>query len=96
MPEHPMQPLVKDDGVVRFYPNAIVRFLLDWATPRGMSLNELAIMPFSDADREQFAQLIGYSLSGFGELRYVRDETYAEAARTAVLMGCEHKLRGKQ
>jgi len=30
---------------------------------------------FSQEDREQFAQLIGYSLSGFGELSYVSDET---------------------
>ena len=34
-------------------------------------------------DREQFAQLTGYSLSGFGELSYVRMETYAAAALMA-------------
>jgi hypothetical protein len=33
-------------------------------------MNDLALMPFSNEDREQFAQLIGYSVSGFGELPY--------------------------
>lgn len=76
----PLQPLYRDaDGVVRFRENAVVRFLLDWASARGMGLNELALMPFDAADREQFAQLVGYSLSGFGELSYVTDETYARA-----------------
>ncbi|HEY9661654.1 MAG TPA: hypothetical protein V6C65_24625, partial [Allocoleopsis sp.] len=31
----------------------------------------------------QFAQLIGYSLSGFGDLSYVSDETYAAASSMA-------------
>jgi hypothetical protein len=79
--EHPMQPLIKDpEGVIRFRKNMIVRFLLDngpW------DLNKLAQMPFSNEDRQQFAQLIGYSLSGYGELPYVDDEAYerAEVAR---------------
>jgi hypothetical protein len=42
-------------------------------------MNSLAEHDFSPEDREQFAQLIGYSLSGFGELSYVSDETYAAA-----------------
>ena len=75
--KHPVQPLKKDnDGVLRFKKNNIVRFLLD-AGP--FDLNKLALMPFSDEDREQFAQLIGYSLSGFGDLDYVSDETYDKA-----------------
>lgn len=81
--QQPMQPLVRDaDGVIRFQQNAIVRFLLDWASPKGMSLNDLALIPFSEDDRAQFAQLIGYSLSGYGELSYVSDESWtaAEAA----------------
>jgi hypothetical protein len=36
-------------------------------------MNRLALLPFSDADREQFAQLIGYSVGGFNELSYVSD-----------------------
>jgi hypothetical protein len=54
-----------------------VRTLLDSARP--LDLNDLAIMDFSVEDREQFAQLIGYSLSGFGDLSYVRSDTYAAA-----------------
>ena len=79
MAEHPVQPLIVDpDGVVRFKSNAIVRYLLD-ACP--FDLNKLAVMPFSDEDREQLAQLIGYSLCGFSELSYVRDEMYEKASK---------------
>ena len=79
--EHPLQSLVRDpDGVIRFRKNTIVCFLLEngpW------DLNKLARIPFSNEDRQQFAQLIGYSLSGYGELPYVDDEAYemAEVAR---------------
>lgn len=78
--QHPVQPLEKDrQGTLRFKANAIVKFLLD-AGPHGM--NVLAMMPFSDEDRCQFAQLIGYSLGGYSELSYVSDEEYDRAAAT--------------
>ena len=74
---HPNQPLVDDFGVVRFKPNKIVRFLLH-AGP--FDMNKLALMPWLDEDRAQFAQLIGYSLGGFSELTsYVSDEKYESA-----------------
>lgn len=80
----PIQPVYRDEqGVVRFRANAVVSFLYQWASARGMGLNELALMPFDAADREQFAQLIGYSVSGFGDLSYVSDETYARATAAA-------------
>lgn len=67
-PAHPQQPIVTDDsGTARFKENAIVRFLLDDG-PNDM--NRLARMPFSAEDRRQFAQLIGYSVSGYEELSY--------------------------
>jgi hypothetical protein len=66
-----MQPLVKVDKVIRFKANKIVRALLDFASARGMSLNEIAGMEFSQDDRCQLAQLIGYSISGYHELSYV-------------------------
>lgn len=70
---HSLQQIERaSDGVVRFRQNAIVRFLLD-AGP--FDLHKLAFMQFSDDDREQFAQLIGYSVSGFGELSYANPET---------------------
>lgn len=84
-PRHPIQPLFEDQhGRTRFKSNTIVQHLLDWATERGMGLNELARMPFSDEDRQQFAQLIGYSLDGYGELSgYVDDDAYNAAANMA-------------
>lgn len=83
--KHPIQPLAKDeDGTLRFLKNKIVCDLLDFATPRGLGLNEMASRDYSDEDRQQFAQLIGYSLSGYGELRgYVNDEDYYAAAKMA-------------
>jgi GMP synthase PP-ATPase subunit len=79
MPQQPLQPLYKDaQGVVRFRANAIVQFLLENGPH---DLNSLAARNFSPEDQEQFAQLIGYSLGGFGDLSYVRTETYTMALR---------------
>lgn len=71
---------------VRFQENKVVRFLYDWASSRGMSMNELSLVPFPAGDREQFAQLIGYSLCGFSELIYVRDATYERAIERAKIL----------
>lgn len=68
MDSHPTQPTISDsDGTLRFKRNEIVAFLLD-AGP--FDMNILARMNFSDEDRRQFAQLIGYSVSGYSELPY--------------------------
>lgn len=74
---HPIQPLMTDHkGVVRFKANAIVRFLLD----RGpFNMNDIAVEDFDSEDREQFAQLIGYSHSGAGDLSYVSDGVWYAA-----------------
>jgi hypothetical protein len=74
MSKHPIQPLIFDEhNVLRFKVNAIVRHLLDHG---GIDLNALARMDFSREDREHFAQLIGYSYTGFGDLSFVSDATY--------------------
>lgn len=80
-----MQPVViAPDGYIRFQGNALVRHLLDEATAgRKCDLNDLAMVEAPRSDREQFAQLIGYSLSGFSELSYVRDATYDRAVKRA-------------
>lgn len=66
---HPIQPLQLDDkGVLRFKKNAIVEHLLDNG---GIDMNDLARKDFCREDREQFAQLVGYSLSGYADLWYV-------------------------
>ena len=70
--KHPIQPIYLDeDGTARFKENKIVRFLLE-AGPYNM--NTLALMPFNNEDREHFAQLIGYSVSGFGDLSYTNPD----------------------
>lgn len=75
--QQPMQPLYRDDhGTIRFQPNKLVRYLLDNG---GIDMNDLAIVDFPQDDREQFAQLIGYSLSGYSELSYVREESVERA-----------------
>jgi len=73
--KHPTQPLEIINGVLRFKRNSIVDYL---AKDR---LNDLAVMNFPQEDWEQLAQLIGYSLSGFGELSYVSDELYECAVK---------------
>lgn len=71
----PIQPIAND----RFVPNRIVVALLESST---LDMNKLAMMDFTQQERIQFAQLIGYSLNGFAELSYVDDETYEAAVKT--------------
>ena len=82
-----MQPIILDeskDRCVRFKRNALVDYLLDEATAgRKCDMNDLARKDFPQADREQFAQLIGYSLAGYHELSYVSDESARAATKAA-------------
>lgn len=82
---YPQNVITDEDGIKRFQKNEIVRFLLDYASERGMNLNQLAVMGFDKNDWRQFSQLTGYSTSGFFDLSYVRpydedekDDHYAE------------------
>lgn len=78
---HPMQYMVVDSaGVVRFKRNEIVRFLLDHGP---FDMNKIAAMGFSKKDQAQFAQLIGYSVSGWGELDYVSSRAAGRADEKA-------------
>lgn len=94
---NPMQPIVADDGgIVRFKANEVVQHLLAEASAgRKCDLNSLAYAAaekgFSQADMEQFAQLIGYSIVGFHELSYVSDGT-ARAASRAVVRAFGHAV----
>lgn len=74
--KHPRQPVITDGhGIKRFKQNAIVRELLDRAIAAGiMDMNAIALMNFSDEDQQQFAQLIGYSVSGYSELSYAGEQ----------------------
>ena len=71
--ELPFQPI--KDG--RFVPNRIVELLLETSTH---NMNSLALEDFTDEERTQFAQLIGYSVGGFMSLSYVSNEDYEVAA----------------
>jgi len=76
------QPLYcDDDGDTRFKANEIVRFLLDKG---GLDLNDLSARDFSQADWEQFYQLIGYSLRGYHELSKVSDASALRASALAL------------
>ena len=82
--KHPMQPIIVDDaGTARFKSNPIVKLLLD--THTGIDMNVIACMEFSDEDRSQFAQLIGYSVSGYGDLSYAVDVKKADKEADATL-----------
>lgn len=81
---HPMQPIGWDGrGVIRFRENRIVSALLDVASENGIDLNQIAIgiarRKYSEEDMVQLAQLIGYSVSGFGDLSYVPDKIIRRA-----------------
>ncbi len=89
--KHPMQPIDYDGkttetspyGVIRFKENRIVCYLLEHG---GLDLNKLAIEDFSKDDWTQFNQLIGYSVSGFGDLSRVSKKAVHKADKKA------HKL----
>ncbi len=89
--EHPMQPIVwAKDGVIRFKPNPIVQYILDRG---GVDLNDIAVKGFKREDEEQFAQLIGYSVSGFGDLSYARKTTVAKADKIADAMARKRRRK---
>lgn len=103
-PGHPVQPIVYEgegeEAVIRFKRNAIVDFLLDWAKDRGMGLNDLARLPgphptyggaFPDDDWQQLAQLIGYSVGGYGDLSYSDPKVAEEAQKEATRMFNERR-----
>jgi hypothetical protein len=74
---HPIQPAGLDPtGFLRFKENKIVRKLLDEGS---FDLNDIGCWDVPRGDRVQFAQLIGYSLRGFGELSYVSNRDYDSA-----------------
>jgi hypothetical protein len=57
----------RDPAANRFRANKIIRDLEDQGV---IDLNKVAAGGYSAADRMQLAQLIGYSVSGYGDLSY--------------------------
>lgn len=90
---HPMQPIGWDGtGVIRFKQNAIVNAMVEECRDRGgLDLNKVAIAVarggFSNEDQVQLAQLIGYSVSGFGDLDYVPEAVVQAADLQAEAVG---------
>lgn len=83
----PMQPIcVASDGIVRFNKNRMVNDLYEFSQPRGFGLNEMARRDYTQEERMQFAQLIGYSVSGYGSLSYASPESVEKADAIADLL----------
>lgn len=82
LPDQPVY--IAPSGAVAFRGNAIVEWL--WENGH-VDLNRIAIEDFPQEHREQFAQLLGYSIGGYFELSYVSDDAYIRAlkARNAIL-----------
>jgi hypothetical protein len=84
----PIQPIEEDaNGVLRFKANALVKALLEHGQRTGLCMNDLAVCYRTESyanDWQQLAQLIGYSLSGYGELSYVDDAAYDAAYAEAI------------
>jgi len=82
--------VVDKHGVIRFKKNALVEYLLDNG---GIDMNDLAVRGFSDEDRQQFAQLIGYSLGGYSDLGYVDKDAVGVAEKMEATGLPEDKAR---
>jgi hypothetical protein len=74
--KNPVQPTQVVEGALRFKENKIVSWLLDNS---GKNMNDIAMEEFSKDDQQQFAQLIGYSVSGYSSLSYVDNYSHEVA-----------------
>lgn len=99
-PAHPMQPIwMTPEGVARFVHNDAVKLLLAHSQRHGFGLNELMLHDISPEDRMQLAQLLGYSVSGFGDLSYADPDVVAEAdakVRELLRPRCMHPRCGRE
>lgn len=87
-----MQPIITDPGgVIRFKFNAIIIFLLtEGAAGRRFNLNTIPFDVFPQEDIEQFYQLMGYSVSGYGDLSFISDESVEKADQEAAKLCQAH------
>jgi hypothetical protein len=76
-----MQEIEMDnEGIYRFKQNQI---LVDLLSSGLLDLNIIAATPYSNVDKMQLAQLLGYSVSGFGDLSFA-DTDIVETADLVV------------
>ena len=79
--KHPMQPIHRDSaGVVRFVENRIVRHVL---AESHLTLDDLFSLGYDPEDYEQVIQLVGFSVSGFGDMPHVNPNSVAIADKIA-------------
>ena len=75
-----MRPLVDVNGVIRFKQNAVI----GWLFKQGhLNLNRIPVDELPLEDVEEFWQMLGYSVSGYSELSFIRPETVAEVDEAA-------------
>jgi hypothetical protein len=88
--KQPMQPIVvADDGVVRFQANKVIEWIVDSGK---VSLDDVAMLKVPVGDKEQFWQMLGYSVSGYGGLLFVRRKTRLKASsKAARVLGAAKK-----
>lgn len=71
-------------------PNRIVDDLLTRASESGLDMNCIASRAangyYTKDEQMQFAQLIGYSVDGYGSLSYATDLSYQEASETVLVL----------
>ena len=83
----PMQPVVKAaNGTIRFKQNQIISDMLELCQKHGLGLNEIAMRDYEKDDRSQLMQLIGYSVSGYGDLSCSRAKHVMRADEKAESM----------
>jgi hypothetical protein len=72
--EEKAAPMEMADDVLRFRANRVVRYLLDSARQNKVGLNELWAYALAAGvyreEMQEFYRLIGYSLSGYGEIDF--------------------------
>ena len=94
--KHPMQPIGWDETgkVIRFKKNKIVDWLLETGK---FNLNDIMKMVgsgvFNEDDYTQLMQLVGYSVSGYGELSTSPEEYVKKADEIADALSKERELK---
>lgn len=81
--KHPRQPIGWAGDVIRFKENKIISWMLNMGGEgKKFNLNDIVLKyhlgEFNQEDLVQLDQLIGYSVSGFGDLSYVPQDEVAE------------------
>lgn len=95
--KHPRQPIGWQDKVIRFKENKIVSWMLDMGREgKKFDLHDIVMKhyngEFSNEDLIQLDQLIGYSVSSFGDLSYVPEEEAERCDEIAASLCEERKL----